>query len=151
MQKKNTALPLLIELAQARSDKARRIAQLLAHNMQQAQRQLAALQSYLRDYESRLGQSAQQGMTPQELNNYRLFLAKLKLAIEQQLSEVGQLKQRTESAQQQWHGEERRTKSFTTLQARQDAQAAAREAAQLQKLLDELANQVAAAKAAVGG
>ncbi len=144
MQKKNTALPLLIELAKARSDKARKIAQLLSHNAHQAQRQLIALQDYLRDYEDRLGRSSQAGMTPEEHQNYRLFLAKLELAIQQQSNEVSQLSQRKDSAQQHWQAEERRTQSFSTLQARQAAQAAAREAAQLQKLLDEFATQAAA-------
>jgi flagellar protein FliJ len=142
--KSHSSLPLLISLARDHSDKARRRLQLLLANLNQGQEKLNTLERFVVEYERRLLESKAQGMDVGAMNNYRLFLAKLEQAVEQQSGEVDALQKKETTVRGHWQSQERRRLSFETLQKRFDTQQEKEQARQLQKLLDAFATQRAA-------
>lgn len=144
--KKNPSLPLLIDLARNHSDKARRQLQLLLANVNQGQRKLGTLESFLTEYQQRMLNSTAEGIDIGALQNYRLFLSKLSQAVTQQSDEIDTLHGKVDSAKKHWQIQERRRLSFETLQQRFDQQREKDEAQQLQKLMDAFATQRAASK-----
>jgi flagellar protein FliJ len=145
-QKGKSVLPLLIRLARERSETALRTRQVVAGNMQQAERKLNSLTSFLAEYQNRLMHSSRDGVDQGTLENYRLFLAKLNQAVSQQDREVGELRTNLAAAQADWQGEELRRLSFSKLHERQETKRTLAEARQSQKLLDAYATQSAARK-----
>jgi flagellar protein FliJ len=146
--KKQSAIVLLIELAQQRSDAVAKKLKLVLKHTAEAQQKLQLLQGYRADYLRRLGTGAQQGMDFVTLQNFRAFLAKLDQAVEQQARETQAFQERVQNITREWEAQQRRVKSFNVLKARHDVGAAQRELRKLQKELDEFASRREAAKAA---
>jgi flagellar protein FliJ len=137
--KNRSAITLLINLAQERSDTVLKKLALARKNTNEAQQRLRLLQDYRGDYEKRFGAAAAQGIVPDQLRNFHSFLAKLELAIQQQTAQAAQCASRVKAVEQEWQAEQRRMKSFTVLKDRMDSAAAARELKKLQNELDEFA------------
>ena len=137
--RKHSAFPLLIQLAQQKSDAASIQLRLLLAKVREAEQQLLLLKQYRIDYERRLTQSASAGMEVDALRNFRMFLHKLGQAIAQQETEAAHLRQRAKPVEQQWRYQQRRAKSFGVLQDRQLAEAASKDDRKAQNVLDELA------------
>jgi flagellar protein FliJ len=146
--KKQSAIVLLIELAQQRSDSVAKKLKLVLKHAAEAQQKLKMLRDYRDDYLRRLGNGAQQGMDVMTLQNFRAFLAKLDQAIEQQARETQAYQERVQNITREWEAQQRRVKSFNVLKERQDVSAAQQELRKLQKELDEFASRRQAAKAA---
>jgi flagellar protein FliJ len=142
--KKNSSLPLLISLARNHSEKTLQRLQLLLANVNRGQQKLGTLKTFLAEYQQQMLQSSSQGMEISSLHNYRMFLAKLGHAVQQQSEEVNALVYKVDSARKQWQSQERKRLSFETLQERFDKQQEQEEADQLQKMLDAFATQRAA-------
>lgn len=146
--KNQSAITLLIELAQQKSEAVAKKLKLVLKHAAEAQQKLKLLSDYRDDYLRRLGAGAQQGMDMLTLQNFRTFLAKLDQAVEQQTRETDAYRQRVQSVQREWEAQQQRLKSFNVLKERQDVAAAQRELRKLQKELDEFASRREAAKAA---
>jgi len=113
-----------------------------------ARQKLEMLLDYRNEYDSRLSQSATDGIDAEKLRSYRTFLANLERAIDQQTEALAAAQQRVADAQALWRGEQRQVDSFRILDQRQQA-ASARAAGRIeQKLTDEFASRGLMASAA---
>jgi flagellar protein FliJ len=142
--KKNSSLPLLVSLARNHSEKAHHRLRLLLANVSRGEQKLGTLKTFLAEYQQQMLESSSQGMEIGALHNYRMFLAKLNHAVQQQTEEIQALHNNLDVAQKQWQFQERKRLSFETLQERFDKQQEQEQASQVQKLLDAFATQRAA-------
>lgn len=134
-----TPFPLqtLLELSHARlDDAARRLGQLLASE-QEGSKKLALLTQYRDEYHGRFLEAARQGLTPDQWQNFRAFLAKLDEAIAQQLRAVENSRQRTADGQKAWLAQRSKTRAFDTLSDRHHRAELKREGRLEQRLTDE--------------
>lgn len=140
------SLQPLMNLAQSQNDSATRKLGHLNKKQQSAQEILGTLQQYRRDYQTRLQESAQNGMNPAELRNFQEFINKLDNAISQQLKAVEQSKMSTQVGRGEFDTTRRKLKSFDTLQQRHiEEQKKVIEKSE-QKALDEHTGRFAAQK-----
>jgi flagellar protein FliJ len=142
--KKNSSLPLLVSLARNHSEKAQHRLRLILASVNRGEQKLSTLKTFLAEYQKQMLESTSQGMEISALHNYRMFLAKLSHAVQQQTEEIHSLHNNLDTAQKQWQSQERKRLSFETLQERADKQQEQDEAYQEQKLLDAFATQRAA-------
>ncbi|MFT4174284.1 MAG: flagellar export protein FliJ [Rhodocyclaceae bacterium] len=137
MSTKQTPIQMLAELAQTRVDEAtRRLGELLLSE-QASNERLTMLQQYRAEYRNRFMETAQNGIGPDAWRNYSVFLGKLDDAIAQQQMLVDRSKQMTAQGQEKWRSERNRMKAFDTLNARDEARAAAADAKREQRQSDE--------------
>ena len=142
-------LTLLTDLADERRDRAaRKLARALAM-LKDSESRLVLLETYCTDYRARLAQSAANGVAPDEMRNFRDFIARLEEAIAQQRAEVAALQHGVAECRSGWLLERRRKQSFEVLIERADLDAREAEARRLQKLVDEFAGRAAALRVAV--
>lgn len=80
--------------------------------LDQQQAQLQLLFGYQAEYQRRLNDSASQGMNAQALNEYREFIAKLSLAIEQQEQAVEQARRELDEKKRYWFAKRGRSKAL---------------------------------------
>jgi flagellar FliJ protein len=143
MKKKSIAM--LAELAQERRDAAgQRLAQALTL-LKDSEARLALLERYRGEYGERYARSAEGGIAPGELRNFRGFLERLDQALAQQRAEVEALSRGALECRAHLLQEHTRGKSFDVLAGRAEDAARAGEARRLQKLLDEFSGRLAAA------
>ncbi len=116
--KKTFSLQPLISLAKHQKDSAINKLGQLNRQQHNAQSKLEALQQYRKDYQSRLQESAQNGIDSTELRNFQAFINKLDEAIGQQLKQVGQRKVSTQAGRNEFEITQRKLKSFDTLKQR---------------------------------
>jgi len=111
-------LQTLLDLAQENCDAA--AAQLGVVNVhdREMQERLELLLEYRGEYTARLASVAKTGMHSVGWRNFREFIDKIDIAIEQQRELVAKARQQVESGQRQWHAQRRRLKSFDTLSQR---------------------------------
>ena len=102
-----------------------------------AAKRLEMLIGYRADYEARLANAARGGIDPNELRNYRAFLAQLERAIAQQTDLVGAAERSVHGAKAQWTSEHQRVESFQALDERHLNGVARAEQRRAQKLTDE--------------
>lgn len=132
-------LSRLLGLAKEKKDAAAlRLTKSLAL-VRESQSRLELLERYREEYRGKLRGAGSQGMSSDELRNFRGFLAKLDEAIAQQAAEVEALKKGATDCQGRWQAERRREKSFDVLAGRADERDRAGEAKRLQKMIDEFA------------
>lgn len=105
----------LMNLAQNQSETATRKLGQLNRKEMDAQSKLETLQHYRRDYQTRLQEATQQGMSPNELRNFQEFINKLDAAIAQQIQAVQQSKVSTQQGRNEFTDTQRKLKSFDTL------------------------------------
>lgn len=105
----------LMNLAQTQSETATRKLGQLNRKEVDAQNKLETLQHYRSDYQTRLQEATQQGMSPSELRNFQEFINKLDAAIAQQTQVVQQSKMSTQQGRSEFTDTQRKLKSFDTL------------------------------------
>lgn len=140
------SLQPLMNLAQHQNDTAAKKLGQLNQRQQSVQQNLDTLQSYRKDYQTRLQESAQNGMSPADLRNFQQFIDKLDEAIVQQLKLVMQSKEFTQTGRNEYDHTRRKLKSFDLLQQRHiEEQNRVAEKIE-QKALDEHSSRAAANK-----
>lgn len=136
---KSFPLQSLIDLAQNRSQSAAQALAKLKLGWQEAEHKLLQLQTYLREYQNRLHQQTQSGLSVQQWRDYQSFMHKLELAIRAQLQEVERCQRTWEAGQVEWQDCEREVKAYQTLRHRHDESERKLDAKLDQRMQDEVA------------
>lgn len=136
----------LMKLAQHRSDSATLKLGQLNRQQQSAQEKLETLQQYRRDYQTRLQEATQNGMSQADLRNFLQFINKIDVAIGQQLKQVEQSKVSTQTGRNEFDATQRKLKSFDTLHQRHTEEQKKASERNEQKALDEHTGRMAAYK-----
>jgi len=140
------SLQPLVKLAQHQNDSATRRLGQLNKQQQSAQEKLETLQQYRKDYQTRLQEATQSGISQADLRNFQQFISKIDEAIGQQLKQVEQSKVSTQTGRSEFDATQRKLKSFDTLQQRHiEEQKKVAEKSE-QKALDEHTGRMAAYK-----
>lgn len=140
------SLQPLVKLAQHQNDSATRRLGQLNKQQQSAQEKLETLQQYRKDYQTRLQEATQSGISHADLRNFQQFISKIDEAIGQQLKQVEQSKVSTQTGRSEFDATQRKLKSFDTLQQRHiEEQKKVAEKSE-QKALDEHTGRMAAYK-----
>lgn len=140
------SLQPLVKLAQHQNDSATRRLGQLNKQQQSAQEKLETLQQYRKDYQTRLQEATQSGISQADLRNFQQFISKIDEAIGQQLKQVEQSKISTQTGRSEFDATQRKLKSFDTLQQRHiEEQKKVAEKSE-QKALDEHTGRMAAYK-----
>jgi len=112
---KKFSLQPLVQLAQQENDAAIRKFGQLNQQQQAAQGKLDTLLQYRKDYQTRLQQAEQNGMTQAELGNFRNFILRLDEAIAQQSNKNEQALGMLQVGRNELLEAQRKMKSFDTL------------------------------------
>jgi flagellar protein FliJ len=112
---KHNALATLIELARHQADDASRRLGELQRAQLSAAGQLAMLETYRSEYLQQLDDQMAQGLSMQQLRNFRHFLDALDEAIAQQQRVGEQAAQQLEGGRQAWQQRTRKLNAFDTL------------------------------------
>ena len=135
------AIDSLIELSRHRVEDATRRLQDMQSKQQSSEGKLLMLAEYRAQHVSQRRSEVDGKVNIQSLRNAASFLDKLDNALNQQQVEVTRMEASVQKTQVDWQAEQRRLKSFETLNARQLTTQAAAEARQEQKQIDEIALQ----------
>jgi flagellar FliJ protein len=117
MPKKFSLQPLVL-LAQKQNEAAIRKFGQLNQQQQAAQAKLETLQQYRKDYQERLQQAEQNGISPSELRNFQNFILRLDEAILQQRGKNEQALNLLQLGRSELQEAQRKMKSFDTLAER---------------------------------
>lgn len=140
------SLQPLMKLAQHQNDSATRKLGLLNKQQQGAQQNLDTLMGYRKDYQARLQEATQSGMSQADLRNFQHFIDKLDEAIGQQIKQVEQSRASTQAGRNEFDATQRKLKSFDTLQQRHIEEQKKAAGKSEQKMLDEHTGRMAAYK-----
>ncbi len=133
------SLQTVLDLMQIRTDDAtRHLAQLIASE-QDAKAKLEMLQHYRDEYATRFRESAQNGLSQREWQNFQQFLNRLDEAIDMQRKTVATQTRHTAAGQVAWQQQKKKLMAFDTLSDRHFARESAREMKREQKIQDEFA------------
>ncbi len=133
------SLQTVLDLMQIRTDDAtRHLAQLIASE-QDAKAKLEMLQHYRDEYATRFRESAQNGLSQREWQNFQQFLNRLDEAIDVQRKTVATQIRHTAAGQAEWQKQKKKLMAFDTLSDRHFARENAREMKREQKIQDEFA------------
>ena len=133
------SLQPILELMQNRTDEAtRNLARLIA-NERDAKAKLDMLQRYRDEYAERFRESARNGLTQREWQNFQQFLNRLDEAIDLQHKAVALRVQHTADGQEKWRQQRKKLMAFDTLSARHFTSENALEMKKDQKAQDEFA------------
>ena len=132
-------LQTLLDLAQEGCDTAAMQLGVVNGHDRDMQQRLQLLLAYRSDYTARLASVARVGMHSVGWRNFREFIDKIDIAIEQQRELVAKARQQVESGQRHWHAQQRRLKSFDTLSRRHSLAQRKSESRQEQKEQDDFA------------
>ncbi len=134
-----SALQTLIELAENDVESAAKHLGQTIKAKDEATKQLALLIQYRSDYEARLQNNSQQGLTVSQYANFQGFIGKLDQAIEGQNKLIIDAQYRVESAKKSWQECEKKRLSYKTLINRNIATELKKENKRDQKQTDERA------------
>ena len=141
-------LTRLTDLARDRREvAARKLGRSLSF-LRESEARLGMLGQYCADYHTRLAQSAANGVSVEEMRNFREFITRLEAAIGQQRQEVEALQQGVTDCRNGWLAERRRKRAFEVLIERADLTEREADARRLQKLVDEFAGRAASLRTA---
>lgn len=130
-------LQSLLDLSQLRLDEAtRRLGELIA-GQQEATQRLELLIQYREEYHTRFIAAAQAGIGREAWANYRAFLDRLDVAVEQARAMVTASEQRTAAGQRAWLDKRGKLKAFDTLSQRHRTRVEYAANKQEQKVVDE--------------
>jgi flagellar protein FliJ len=132
-------LQALVDLSADRVEAAERRLQALDRDRREARDKLEQVQNYRREYAERLQQALAGGLGVVQMRDWRVFLARLDEACEQQTNEVASREQAWLSGQAQWLDLRRQQKAFGTLADRHQTAEAQRELKIEQRVQDEFA------------
>ncbi|MFC1750161.1 flagellar export protein FliJ [Pseudomonadota bacterium] len=119
---------------------ARALGEALAY-LDENVKQLNLLFTYREEYNQKLQASGSQGMSGQELNEYRQFIKKIADAIENQQKAIDQAKQNLEEKKQFWFAKRGRSKALDKVLDRYLDDERRQQEKRLQKELDDRAGQ----------
>lgn len=139
---KNT-LPLLIDRAREARDQAAAARRGAAQNLQRASERLALLKQFCGEYEQRLQEQRENGISRSELNNFSRFVQQLDQALKQQTTEVEFCERTLLAAQSQLTETQQRMRSLEVLLERQHAEQRRILQRKDQKLHDEFSARIA--------
>lgn len=108
-------LQSLLDHARHRMDAGERLLLMIKRKEDAARQRLEELEIYRREYQGRLSDTRQGGMSIQMLREFHVFLGKLQTAIQHQSDEVSQLHARWEAAHDNWLSLRRKVKSYEVL------------------------------------
>jgi len=134
-----SALSTLIELAENDVENAAKNLGRSIKAKDEATQQLGLLTQYRADYEARLQNNAQRGLTVSQFANYQGFIGKLDQAIEGQKKLILDAEYRVEIAKKFWQECEKKRLSYKTLINRNIAAELKKENKRDQKQTDERA------------
>lgn len=129
----------LVDLAQDRSQAAALALGKLKRVWQEAENKLMQLQTYLNEYQARLQQQTQSGLSILQWRDYQAFMHKLEVAIQAQGHEIERCRLLWEIGQAEWQACEREVNAYQTLRKRHDEAERKLDARQDQRLQDEFA------------
>ena len=129
----------LVDLARDRSQAAAQALGKLKHAWQDAENKRIQLQAYLHEYQARLHQQTQSGLSALQWRDYQAFMHKLELAIQAQAHEIERCRQAWENGQAEWQACERDVNAYQTLRKRHDEAERKLDVKQDQRLQDEFA------------
>jgi len=133
-------LQALLDLANTRmDDAARRLGELIANETEDC-RKLEVLEDYRVEYQGRFAEALRNGIDPQAMRNYSLFIGKLDEAIVAQREVVEQSRLRTATGQKAWLDQRTKVKAFDALSKRHQVKEARDESKREQRLTDEHAS-----------
>jgi flagellar FliJ protein len=134
-----SALSTLIELAENEVENAAKNLGRSIKAKDEATQQLGLLTQYRADYEARLQNNAQRGLTVSQYANFQGFIGKLDQAIEGQKKLIIDAEYRVEIAKKSWQECEKKRLSYKTLINRNIATELKKENKRDQKQTDERA------------
>ncbi|MDP2804584.1 MAG: flagellar export protein FliJ [Gallionellaceae bacterium] len=140
------SLQPLVHLAKKQNDAAIKNLGHLNQQQKSAQDKLVMLQQFRRDYQLKLQELSQKGMSPVDLRNFQDFIYRLDKAIEQQQSTVNLSNYSVSVGQGELKEAKRKMQSFDTLALRHIEAERKLEAKAEQKTQDEYAGRFAAMK-----
>jgi flagellar FliJ protein len=129
----------LVDLARDRSEAAAQSLAKLKQLWQEAENKRTQLQVYLAEYQSRLHQQSQSGLTALQWRDYQAFMHKLELAIQAQSQEIERCRLAWEAGQTTWQACEREVNAYQTLRKRHEESERKVDEKQDQRLQDEFA------------
>lgn len=145
---KKFSLQPLVHLAQQQNEAAIRKFGQLNQQQQAAQAKLDTLLQYRKDYQTRLQQAEQDGMSQAELCNFRNFILRLDEAIVQQRNKNEQSLSLLQVGRSELQEAQRKMKSFDTLKKRHIESEMKLAAKSEQRLQDEHSGRISAIKIA---
>jgi flagellar FliJ protein len=134
-----SSFAMLQQLAEQRRDDWTRALGTLLAQLDEAKNRLQLLVDYRNDYQGRLERAVRGGIQGEGLRNYQSFLANLEVAIEQQTSVLGGLRQQETKVRRAIANEQRQVESFSVLQKRRANAETVRENRRTQAQQDEFA------------
>jgi len=137
---KRFALQSLLDLAQVRSDAAAARLGAVNERVREMEQRLALLHEYRSEYAEHLARAVKSGIHCVGWRNFRDFLARIDLAIEQQGESLEHARCEAQTSQHHWHTEQRSVRSFDALRERDRLAERKSEARQEQKEQDGLAS-----------
>ncbi len=132
-------LQILLNLAQEGSNAAAAQLGVVNGHDRDMQQRLQLLLEYRDEYSARLTDVTKTGTHSMDLRNFREFMDKIDVAIEQQRELVAAAKREVETGKIHWHKQQRRLKSFDTLSQRHRSAELKSEARLEQKEQDDFA------------
>lgn len=140
------SLQPLVHLAKKQNDASIKKLGQLNQQQKSAQDKLVMLQQFRRDYQLKLQDLSQRGISPVDLRNFQDFIYRLDKAIEQQQGTVDFSLRSVSLGQVELKEAQRKMQSFDTLALRHIEAEKIREAKAEQKAQDEYAGRFAAMK-----
>jgi len=132
----------LLDLANERADAATQRLALLKQRWQMQEEKLKQLFNFQAEYRQRLSDTLQHGVEMAKVHDFRAFLQKLELAIQQQQLEIQKAKFNWEEGQHAWTEERRKLKTFEILRQRHERGETHRENRLEQRDQDEYARNI---------
>jgi len=120
--KKSRRMQPVVKVAEGREQQAARLLGESQAALAQARQRLEELQEYRRDYERRFAESGALGMGAVQMEDYRQFLSRLGLAIDQQMQVVAQSEAALERQRQHWFVTRGKTQALDGVVARYQAE-----------------------------
>jgi len=127
----------LLELAIDKRDDAAGRMRDARQMLENARQKQTEIENYRNEYRARLANNAGQGMAIYQWNDYRQFIARLDLAVEQMNGEITRCELVVENTRLAWLVCEKEVKAFETLQLRHNEREAHRENKREQSRSDE--------------
>jgi flagellar protein FliJ len=134
---RQTAVRMLTDVAQNRTDAAARELGALMAQGKQLEEKLALLLKYRDDYQARFREAVKKGLDKAGWDNFHGFMDKLDAAIEQQQAGVAQLRKRMNAGETKWREARRTLESYDVLSRRYERTEARRLAQREQREQDE--------------
>lgn len=136
-RKRSARLQPLVRLAESKEQEAARVLGVYQHRLQEEQTKLGQLTTYREEYAEQFQRAGYAGMSVARMQDYRMMLARLDQAIEEQRKAVVRAENAVEEKRQIWLQTRGRTQALGKATARYRAQEARADEHKEQKDSDE--------------